>query len=204
MTAAEEGGLVARAYHHGALAEAMIEQALEAVRAQGAENVSLRAIAHALGVSPSAAYNHFADKEALLRVVEFRALNNLNERMTQALAAHPGDDDDAVRSRFASLGRAYLSFALDEPQLFRLAFGPLCASDHRNPGESPPYAKLVASLDELQARGLLKPDVREGLDLTLWGATHGVASLIVEGLLPPEAGDALIDSFGRLAFRQSD
>lgn len=198
---AKEVRPVARAYHHGALAEAMVEQALAAVRIQGAEHVSLRGITQSLGVSPSAAYNHFADKEALLRAVERCSLGMLNERVDRALAAHPGDTDEAARSRLASLARAYITFALDEPNLFRLAFGPLCANDLRDPGNSPPYAKLVAVIDDLQARGLLKPGVRKDLDLTLWGAAHGVAALMVEGLLPREAGDALIGSIARLALK---
>ena len=60
---------MSRTYHHGALAEAMVDQALASVRAKGADQVSLRSIAQALDVSPSAAYNHFADKDDLLRAV---------------------------------------------------------------------------------------------------------------------------------------
>jgi AcrR family transcriptional regulator len=44
----------------------MVEQALADVRQQGVDRVSLRHIAQALDVSPSAAYNHFADKESFL------------------------------------------------------------------------------------------------------------------------------------------
>ena len=60
---------MSRTYHHGALAEAMVEQALTEVRVRGADQVSLRGIAQALEVSPSAAYNHFPDKEGLLQAV---------------------------------------------------------------------------------------------------------------------------------------
>lgn len=195
---------VARAYHHGALAEAMVEEALAAVREQGADHVSLRAIAQALDVSPSAAYNHFADKDALLFAVAECGLAALDERMARVLAAHPGDTDDAARSRFAGLGRAYIAFAIDEPNLFRLVFGPVCAKKaqtDRPPEASGPYAKLVAALDDLDKRSLLAPGVRDGLDVTVWGSTHGIASLIIEGYLPREAGDALIASMDRLALR---
>lgn len=192
---------MARAYHHGALAEAMVEQALVAVREQGVEHVSLRAIAQALDVSPSAAYNHFADKEALLSAVGECGLAALDERMARVLAAHPGDSDDAVRSRFAGLGRAYIAFAVEEPHLFRLVFGPICAASKRPPEESGPYAKLVAALDDLEKRDLLLPGRREGLDITVWGATHGIASLIIEGYLPPEAGDGFVASMSALAIR---
>ena len=195
------GHPVARAYHHGALAEAMVEEALVAVREHGADHVSLRAIAQSLEVSPSAAYNHFADKDALLVAVGQCGLAALDERMARVLAAHPGDSDEAARARFAGLGRAYIAFAIDEPNLFRLMFGPLCANKDRPPGESGPYSKLVDSLDDLDKRGLLVAGAREGLDVIVWGASHGIASLIIEGYLPGEAGDALIASMDRLALR---
>ena len=79
---------MSRSYHHGALAEAMVEQALIAVREHGADDVSLRAMAQALDVSPSAAYNHFADKDDLLRAVGACGLAALDERMSRVLAAH--------------------------------------------------------------------------------------------------------------------
>jgi len=195
------GGVTGRGYHHGALAEAMVDCALAAVRERGAEQVSLRAIAQALDVSPSAAYNHFADKDALLLAVGECGLAALDERMARALAAHPAGSDEAARRRFAGLGRAYLAFAVEDPHLFRLVFGPICMKAGDLPGDRGPYIKLCAALDDLEARGLLVAGTREGLDITVWGATHGVASLMVDGLLPVDAGDALIGSFARLLLR---
>jgi AcrR family transcriptional regulator len=98
----------------------MVEQGLASVRAQGADQVSLRSIAHALEVSPSAAYNHFADKDGLLRAVGACGLAALDERMSRVLASHMADTPDAARARFSGLGRAYLGFAIDETHLFQL------------------------------------------------------------------------------------
>ena len=192
---------MSRSYHHGALAEAMVEQALNAVREHGADHVSLRAIAQALDVSPSAAYNHFSDKDAVLVAVGRCGLAALDERMARVLAAHPGDSDEAARARFAGLGRAYVAFAVEEPNLFRLVFGPICAAADMGPESSGPYVKLVDALDDLDTRGLLVAGARDGLDVIVWGASHGIASLIIEGYLPREAGDALIASMDRLALR---
>jgi AcrR family transcriptional regulator len=189
---------MSRSYHHGALAEAMVDTALASVRAQGADQVSLRSIAQALDVSPSAAYNHFADKDDLLRSVGACGLAALDERMARALAAHPADSDEAARVRFSALGRAYLAFAIDETHLFQLTFGPICMAKQLPPAESGPYIKLTASLDDLDRRGLLTPGIRPGLDLTVWAATHGMATLLVEGAVPSEAVDSFIDSILRL------
>lgn len=192
----------ARPYHHGALAEAMVEQALADVRVRGAEHLSLRGVAQAVGVSPSAAYNHFADKDALLRAVGACGTAALDERMARVLAAHPGNDPQSAIDRLQGLGRAYMAFATEEPHLFRLMFGPTCAELHQQAETAGPYVKLITALDELDDLGQLKPGVRPGLDLTIWAATHGMASLIVDGALSPEAGRELIDSIERLILNE--
>ena len=189
---------MSRNYHHGALAEAMVDQALASVRAQGADHVSLRSIAQALEVSPSAAYNHFADKDDLLRAVGACGLAALDERMSRVLAAHPADTAEAARARFSGLGRAYLAFAIDETHLFQLTFGPICAVKEMPPNETGPYRKLTLTLDDLDRWGLLRLGIRPGLDVTVWASTHGMATLLVEGAVPPEAVDSFIDSMVRL------
>lgn len=195
---------MARNYHHGALAEAMVDQALSEVRASGADQVSLRGIAQALDVSPSAAYNHFADKDDLLRAVGSCGLAALDERMARVLAAHPADTAEAAGARFSGLGRAYLSFAIDETHLFQLTFGPICSVKEMPPEDTGPYAKLNAALDDLDRWQLLKPGIRPDLDLMVWASTHGMATLLVEGAVPPEAVDAFIDSMARLVLVDSE
>jgi AcrR family transcriptional regulator len=189
---------MSRSYSRGALAEAMVEQGLASVRAQGADQVSLRSIAHALDVSPSAAYNHFADKDGLLRAVGACGLAALDERMSRVLASHMADTPDAARARFSGLGRAYLGFAIDETHLFQLTFGPICAVKELPPEQTGPHRKLTAALDDLDRWGILMPGTRQGLDLMVWAATHGMATLLVEGAVPPEAADVFIDSMARL------
>lgn len=189
---------MARSYHHGALAEAMVDQALSEVRTHGADQVSLRSIASALDVSPSAAYNHFADKDDLLRAVGSCGLAALDERMARVLAAHPADTAEAARARFSGLGRAYLSFAIDETHLFQLTFGPICSVKEMPPEDTGPYAKLNAALDDLDRWQLLKPGIRPDLDLMVWASTHGMATLLVEGAVPPETVDAFVDAMTRL------
>lgn len=193
---------MSRRYHHGALAEAMVDQALAAVREHGAEQVSLRSIAHALDVSPSAAYNHFADREALLAAVGACGLAALDERMARALAAHTEDSADGAIARFAGLGRAYLSFAVEETHLFQLTFGPLCSKGKMASDDSGPSRKLAAALDELDRRGMLKPGIREGLDMMVWAATHGFANLLVEGYASRDDIDGFMAGIERITLAE--
>lgn len=176
----------------------MVEEGLARVRAQGADQVSLRSIAQGLEVSPSAAYNHFTDKDDLLRAVGACGLAALDERMARVLAAHPADTADAARARFSGLGRAYLAFAIDETHLFQLTFGPICAVKDMDPAETGPFRKLIDALNDLDRWGLLKSGTRDGLDLIVWAGTHGMATLLVEGSVSPDAVDTFIDSMVRL------
>ncbi len=186
-------------YHHGDLAEALVGQALDRVRSEGAEKVSLRAVAQAVGVSASAAYHHFPDKDALLHEVGHRGAALLDERVDRAVGAVQGDDDRALVHRMRALGEAYIDFAVAEPNLFRHTFGPLCAHDAKDasaaPGAVDPdhiYALLCRTLDEMDAAGLLRR--RDGVDLLAWTVVHGLSGLLIDGLLPPEARDAVLQS----------
>ena len=53
-------------YHHGSLRSALIEASIALAREGGPDRVILREAARAAGVSHSAAYRHFADRDALL------------------------------------------------------------------------------------------------------------------------------------------
>lgn len=194
------GVSVAQSYHHGALAEAMVEQALSEVRKHGVDQVSLRGIAQTLQVSPSAAYNHFNDKDDLLRAVGACGLASLDERMSRVIASHPADTAEAAIARFTGLGRAYLNFAIEETHLFQLTFGPICADKELPPEKTGPYQKLITALDELDKWKLLKPEIRPNLDLMIWAATHGMATLLVEGAVPKEMVEAYFESIYRLIF----
>ena len=62
-----------KGYHHGALQSALIEASIALAREGGPDRVILREAARAAGVSHSAAYRHFADREALLAEVSRHA-----------------------------------------------------------------------------------------------------------------------------------
>lgn len=190
-------------YHHGDLEEALVVAALSQVRERGTESVSLRQVAQAVGVSPSAAYAHFPDKTALLQAVGNRGMDELDARMLAVEQAIPADDDRAAVLRFLETGRAYVQFAVQEPHLFRHVFGPYCEKAYETAAEkeehSVSYRVLCQVLDDLEARGLLRPGVRVGLDMVAWTMVHGFASLVLDGFLPEEVGEQLVGALGRMA-----
>ena len=52
-------------YHHGDLPHAMLQEAVRTIQTQGVDALTLRCVGERLGVSRTALYRHFADKQAL-------------------------------------------------------------------------------------------------------------------------------------------
>jgi len=187
-----ETGMAQRsAYHHGDLERALVDEAWRMVRDQGAESFSLRAAARAVGVDPAAAYRHFPNKAALLARVAARSLAALTVRMEQATA----EVEEPVE-RLRGIGHAYVRFAIEEPELFRLAFGP-----HGSAGTEPvafepsgrsPSLILAAVLTELHEAGQVAHPP-ERTSVSTWSVVHGLATLAVSGNLSCDPLDPVVD-----------
>jgi AcrR family transcriptional regulator len=183
-----------KGYHHGALHSALIEASITLAREGGPDRVILREAARAAGVSHSAAYRHFTDREALLAEVSRHARKELAAEMRQRV-----NRTKDPRKRLQAVGTAYVDFALTQPGLFRTAFTshPATSGDNdrdRPAGPEPgshdaddPYEILGQVLDEAQAAGLLAPRRRPGAEIAVWSAVHGLAVLLVDGPLPTTA-----------------
>ncbi len=182
----------ADAYHHGNLRQALLEQAVELARAGGPDAVALRDVQRLAGVSNSAAYRHYADRDALLVAVTEYAEERLADTITAALNAVPKRGRPARRAvaRFRASGQAYVDFALAEPGLFRTVFAPGPARE-RDVSEAHPFQILIGCIDDLVATGSLSAARRAGLDAAAWAAVHGLAVLFLDGPL------AVLDSAGK-------
>jgi AcrR family transcriptional regulator len=178
-----------KGYHHGALHSALVEASIALAREGGPERVILREAARAAGVSHSAAYRHFTDREALLAEVSAHARSELAAEMRRRVN-RTGDP----RKRLRAVGAAYIDFALTQPGLFRTAFTSHPATsrddDHDRPAGPEPYEILGRVLDDAQAAGLVDPGRRPGAEIAAWSAVHGLASLLLDGPLPTDATGA--------------
>jgi AcrR family transcriptional regulator len=175
-------------YHHGDLPNALADAATEMARAGGPDAVVLRAAAREAGVSAAAAYRHFAHHGELLQVVRQRALEALATAMRASLDSSEPLPDPARESvrRLHALGRAYLTFARQDPGLFRTAFCRPEAPAHdvaERMAANGPFVLLSGVLDDLVEHGVLEPSRREGSEIAVWSAVHGLATLLLDGPL---------------------
>jgi AcrR family transcriptional regulator len=178
-------------YRHGDLRQALLAAGLDLARLGGPDAVVLRAATRQAGVSPNAAYRHFADRLALLAAVAAAAQGSVADSMLDAVDAVPATDDPATdaRRRLRAVGSGYLRFARDEPGLFRAAF--TVPDDLANSGDPAkagragrtPFQVLSGVLDELEATGSLPPGRRAGSELLAWSAVHGLGMLVIDGPL---------------------
>ncbi|MGW3149540.1 TetR/AcrR family transcriptional regulator [Streptomyces sp. NPDC001177] len=168
-------------YHHGELRNALLDAAETLVRERGVEGWSLREASARVGVSPSAAYHHFASRDVLVRALSERVLARLGERMSGAARHQPGPSSDH-HQRLVAIGRSYIRWALEDPAVARLAFG-AGATDPETAISPHPHDVLDAELDRLVEAGCLTVSARPGAEFVVWAAVHGLATLLADGLI---------------------
>jgi AcrR family transcriptional regulator len=178
-------------YRHGDLRRALLAAGIELARADGPDAVVLREATRRAGVSPAAAYRHFADRRALLHAVCASALSALAVAIEEELAALPPESAPiaAAHARLRAVGTGYLRFARAEPGLFQTAFavpeavrGPGSVTGPGSSGLSP-FQLLSVALDDLVAAGALPPERRPNAEFLAWSAVHGLAMLAIGGPL---------------------
>jgi AcrR family transcriptional regulator len=194
----------------------LLEHGIALAREGGPDAVSLRDVQRRAGVSNSAAYRHYADRDALLVAISEHASAEMARRMEDQMAyaevhaATGKRDEDPVlsarsraRARFRATGSAYLEYAISEPGLFAVAMHPGARTDKhdpvpdaRGPGGLGPYQLLVSCVDELVDTGVLAAERRAFTDVAAWAAVHGLAVLLLDGPLAelgPAERQAAID-----------
>lgn len=182
-------------YFHGDLRRALLDAGFEAARLGGPDAISLRELARAVGVAPSAVYRHFDDLEQLVSTLALRALALVADAMEVEIARVPSGSGSVAGTRrwadgaIAAVGIGYVEWAWREPGLFRLAFRAhrnLDAAHHvdaRGACGRTPYEQLERALDALEATGEITSGARAGAEALAWSAVHGYATLTVDGPL---------------------
>jgi AcrR family transcriptional regulator len=145
---------------------------------RGAETISLREIALVAGVSHTAAYRHYADKEAVMADLAEAGFRELNAAMKDDIATTKG----GVSRKLQAAGGAYVRFGVEQPHLLQLMFGAAIGDWQRYPALVEASAALYATLTEIIQSGQEKGRFRAGdpadLALTAWSLVHGLALLI--------------------------
>jgi AcrR family transcriptional regulator len=189
----------AHRYHHGDLRRALVEEALRMIRSEGVGAMTLRAIGARLGVSRTALYRHFADKQALLAEVGREGFRMLRLTTAEAWETHGGGF-----AGLEAMQEAYVRFAVTHPAHYRVIFGGVItpsSSDAELGAEGAgAFNVLVQALVSLQEQGLITRDDPVTMARFVWARVHGTALLAIDGYLAddPEGGALNRYAIGRM------
>ena len=148
---------------------------------RGYGGVTMRALAAALGVSAMTPYRYFAGKEELFAMVRAEAFRRFAEVLEAALAGRA-----TALERLRRLKRAYIGFALDERDAYRIMFELRQPDPANHPDlvaqSRRAFGALHRTVAEAVEAGLLSGDARR-IAYVLWADTHGLVSLYLAGKL---------------------
>lgn len=166
--------------------ERIVEEARDLYLTEGLAGLSMRRIAERVGVSATALYRHFEDKEALLMAVVQAGFERFTSYLMRGLAGKsPGE-------RLALTGQGYLRFALENPSYYRIMFmsSRETIGYDRFPARSKEklstsFQLLVDRTRECQDAGLIRPGDPHEVAVVIWAFVHGLVSLYLTGHMGP-------------------
>jgi len=168
-------------YHHGNLRQTLLSAATQMIAENGIESLSLRKLAEKVGVSRTAAYHYFQDKNHLLCAIAadgFRrwqdSLDLLNDQL---------EDLD----KFEQYILGYINFATSNPEEYELMFGRCIWKQSKCTPElqeisRKTFQNQVDMIEQWQSIGLVSGDNPLRIAQVIWGTLHGIAKLFIDGV----------------------
>jgi len=175
-----------KSYHHGNLKEALISSGLEIISESGLEALSLRNVAKRIGVSHTAPYNHFSDKQALLAAISTAGHEQLYSILLEVFEVAVAVSKNII----PEIAWTYLQFAMNSPSKFKLMFSGALEEERNHPAFIEITSKTVALFEKIivfcQSNGQLPAGNVEKTAIKLWSTVHGFTTLMLEKQFPPQ------------------
>ena len=170
-------------YHHGDLRSALLREAALLLRDDGVESLSLRRLAERTGVSRMAPYHHFKDKHALLCALASEGFRALDSMITEAQLAAGADLGHGLRD----FVRAYLHFAMENPEQYELMFGRAIWKNAEPTAELRDIAyhafrHYAERIGALVSQTRLPGSRPLRLAQASWATLHGLCKLMLDGI----------------------
>ena len=171
-------------YHHGDLRSTLLNTANLLLKETGIEGLSLRKLADKVGVSRTAPYHHFKDKNQLLCAIAEQGF----VRWQHDAESIFNQTELSPKEKYRQFFHGYISYAADNPELYDLMFGRTIwknnsATSALREAAYPSFHHQIEMTKKWQTQGLL-PAGEDTLRLSqvTWGTMHGIARLLIDGI----------------------
>lgn len=179
-------------YHHGDLHTSLLTTATAMIADQGIEALSLRKLAQRIGVSRTAAYHHFKNKNDLLSAIAAQGFVAWQSQAEEIFTNNQLTD----QAKYHAFVHYYVRFATQNAAIYKLMFGStLWKKEGKNAGEKanssqhlidvayPSFQFQVKMTEAWQQKGIL-PKSQNSLRLAqvTWATLHGIAQLVIDGI----------------------
>jgi AcrR family transcriptional regulator len=172
------------AYHHRDLKNALTAAGVALLAKQGVSGLTLRQAAKQAGVSHSAPYAHFADKQSLLAAVCAYGFQMLHEQLVSAIECHPR----SIRLQMIAAAQGYVRFAMKHRELFKLMFSGVLQQQKSYPELEEVTRGMLETLVSRVAAGqqarLIIGNNAQLTAIVLWAQIHGLVVLALEDQIP--------------------
>lgn len=171
-------------YHHGNLRKILIETATELIRDEGLSALSLRKLAATVGVSRTALYHHFKNKDELLCAIAIDGFEHWHQLSTSIFEQHDVSQAEMCRQFI----KGYIHYASTNREMYDLMFGRAIwqqgiATDGLKNIAYPCFQVQVEMTRKWQEMGLMdKQQDTLRLAQVNWATLHGLARLLIDGI----------------------
>jgi len=183
--------MTTKKYHHGDLKNALIQAGVKILAKEGVGGLSLRKVAKKAGVSHSAPYAHFPDKQSLIAAISTEGFKQLYTELDAAVSPYANDP----RRQLAEGVWAYVQFAMNNTDTFNIMFSDVLEKEKDYPAyvesSRKTFERVVGIVKACQDAGVLRPAPAEIMAVSVWGQLHGIISLVLEG----QVSHAVLDRF---------
>jgi AcrR family transcriptional regulator len=163
------------------IARLILESARRLFLEKGIEQTTIRNIAEAIDYSVGTVYVYYKDKNAILHALHQQGFLQLRERFSPL--QHVADPME----RLKAMGRLYIQFAQDNPEMYDLMFvtkAPMSFLDHVHAQEwqegQATFDVLKQTVAQCIQQGHFKRHGIEQIDslsMCIWAQVHGLVSL---------------------------
>ena len=172
------------------VSDSLLSAALGLLEEQGADALTVRAVASRAGVAPMGVYSRFGGKPGLIEALFVHGFTGMQESIASAGGADAGAmlDDAALTDALARLGRgcrAYRAFAMDHPHLYQLMFQrmlDLDLSEESLEQAAGTFAHLAERVGDAMEAGLLAPGDPVAAAQEIWNGLHGGVMIEIAGI----------------------